>query len=77
MGEIRDMKSCNKSNLEPEINNFLFDPNESLIVSQNEEIKSFNNKKISKIKISLIKVILVVLIIHEKTKFPGRTIHQT
>ena len=39
MGEIRDMKSFNKSNFEPEMNNFLFDPNESLIGSQNEEIR--------------------------------------
>ena len=76
MGEIRDMKSFNKSNFEPEINNFLFDPNESLIGSQNEEIRVLIIKNI-KIKISLIKVILVILIIHEKTKFPRRTIHQT
>ena len=39
MGEIRDMKSFNKSNFEPEVNNSLFDPNGSLIGSQNEEIR--------------------------------------
>ena len=53
MGEIRDMKSCNKSNLEPEINNFLFDPNESLIVSQNEEIRVLITKKYQRSKFLL------------------------
>ena len=53
MGEIRDMKSCNKSNLEPEINNFLFDPNESLIGSQNEEIRVLITKKYQRSKFLL------------------------
>ena len=48
--EIRNMKSFNKSNFKPKINNSLFDTSEHLISSQNEKIKflleEINNKSL-------------------------------
>ena len=49
--EIRNMKSFNKSNFKPKINNSLFDTSEHLISSQNEKIKfllnEINNKSLA------------------------------